>query len=1106
MNLQISTQHRSVFRSTAIFFTLLFAVGISRSAHAQNSQIEGTVTDEQKAVISDAQITITQVEKGTSQVGKSKSDGHYIFPLLVPGHYSIRVERDGFDVNVTRNVTVLTGSTSVVDVTLKLGQVNQTVDVSAEVPLIQTDSSSIHKVIENETVTNMPLLDRRASQLQRLSGFVVGQNSGSNSTFAIAGGRGGNANYSIDGGTSQNLLQGVPTLMFDPPVDSLQEFNLAISNYEAELGRTGGGVIQMTTRSGTNQLHGSLYEYFRNDAIQATPYFALSKAALRYNLFGGSIGGPIIKDRTHFFFTYEGTRRKGSNPVIVNVPTAAERTGDFSASSTVVKNPYTGLQAIGDDATPNKLPSSVLDPVGVKLAALYPDPNLPGTGANYAANNQTISNPNNYVVRIDHVFGKNDRIYGHLLAQTAHPETSPIFPIKGTDSYGNHGDQFYYGESATWLHNFSPTVINELRATFTQRKALAYSAGANTNLALQVGLTGTDASFFPTVTVNGLATLGYSQQERLQLPILSDEYIEHLSFSHGKHQFKAGIEWRTSKNSDVYRPSAGGAFTFTNIGVSDSVPLGSLANLLMGRVNSASIVDTLRLNTSAYSWAGFFQDDWRITPKLTLNLGIRYDVDTPRYEDQNRQNSFDPTITNPVSGTPGVVIFSGRNGLSKFAHRWDLHNFGPRFGFAYKVDEKSVIRGGAAILYPGEYDQATPIVASSGFSKTIDLSSPNAGAGTPAFLLKNNATDGTGTATVPTDAQLNNSFGAVPVGSKVLLAPEYFNRDRITGYLYQANLNVQRQLTPTLLVDIGYLGTFGHHLSATSNVNSNQVAPDKMGLLATTSNTQTLRPFPQFGNVGIIAKDYGASSYHGLNVGVQKRLSQGLQFGANYTWAKNIDNINARSNLGQTNGTVTDFYHPETWRGLSANDVRHRLIANGLYELPFGRNKLVNFQSTFLNQLVGGWTLGGIFEVHTGTPLEVSNATNNTGTYSTGSRPDIVGDPNNLSNSRPREQKIAKWFNTAAFSANPKFTFGNAPRSFGTGPGTTLLDASLLKEFGLSERTRLQFRTEAINLLNHANLANPNTSFGNGAFGKITGLQAGDNASRVLQFALHLGF
>jgi len=1089
---------------------IIFFFLASGALVAQSSQVSGTITDKQKAAISDTTVTLTQIESGEVHTAASTGEGYYSFPLLKPGHYDLRIGKDGFDTKVVSAVTVLTGNTSVVDVTLEAGRVDQVVSVEAQVPLLQSENAAIHQVVENETITNMPLLDRRSSQLQRLSGFVIGNGSGSSATFAIAGGRGNNANYLIDGGTAQNLLQGVPTLVFDPPVESVQEFNLALSNYEAELGRTGGGVVQMTTKSGTNEFHGSIYEYFRNDALQATPYFSTKKPVLRYNLFGGSIGGPIKKNKTQFFFTYEGRRQTTGTTKILSVPTLAELTGDFSAFSTPIIDPNTGVQAVYNGKL-NVLPPSELDPVGSKLAAFYPAPNVPGATPNinnFQANDPALTIVNAYVARIDHIFREKDRVFGHFLGQPDHTLTASIFPTPGTDNYGGLSHNYYYNASGTWYHTFSSAIINELRVTYTRRQGLSYSGGANTTLDAAIGLSGVNQSFFPTVSLSGLEPLGNtSQQERLQSPITSNEYVDSLSFQHGKHQYKAGLEWRTSDNVDNYKPTAGGSFTFNNTGVSTNAALGSLANLLLGRVASASLAETLTLDTKANSWGGFFQDDWRVTNNLTLNLGIRYDIDTPRYEKNNRQNSFDASAINPVSATPGVITFSGRDGLNRYANRWDLHNVGPRVGFAYKVDQKSVVRGGGAILFPGEYDAATPIVAYTGFSNAITLSSPNSGAGTPAFLLRNNATDGTGQASYPAASALNSSFGAVTVGSKVNTAPQFFGRNRITGYIYQTNLNVQREFWPNFLVEVGYLGTFGHHLASPNVMNINQVAPDRMNLLSTTKNTQTLRPFPQFGNVGILAVDQGQSSYNGFNIGVQKRYTHGLQFQGNYTWSKFIDNQVSRNELAgyPGNDTFTDYYNPQDRRGLSGNDVRNRLIANALYELPVGRGRLIDTRSHLLNGVLDNWTIGSIFEVHSGTALSVIDATNNTGTYSDGVRPNIAGDPNSLSSSRSRNQKVTEWFNTAAFTQNAAFTFGNAPRTFGRGPGTLLMDASLLKELKVRERTSVQFRAEALNILNHANLANPVTTFGSGTFGTINSLQS-VTTSRVLQLAVHIAY
>jgi hypothetical protein len=1095
------------------YYFLISGFGIllgSFPAFAQTSQVSGQVVDASHAVVAGADLTLTKVETGDTRHEHSTSEGYYSFPLLLPGHYDLKIEKAGYETQEQKGIIVETGAVSTVNAVLAVGAIAQTVSVDATVPLLQSQSSAVEDVVENQTIINMPLIDRRSSQLQRLSGFVVGNGTGSSATFAVGGGRGNNANYLVDGGNVQNLLLGVPTLMFDPPIESVQEFNLSISDYAAELGRSGGAVIQMTTKSGTNQFHGAVYEYFRNDDLQARPYFSKTNPELRYNLFGASLGGPIKKDKTQFFFNYEGRRQTSSVTQIVNVPAPAEITGDFSAFSTPITDPNTGKQAVYNGKL-NVLPPSELDPVALKLVSFYPAPNIPGAApnvSNFRANDPTQGIYDVYVARIDHVFGARDRIFGRFLAQTDHEPTASIYPTPGTDNYGVLAHNYYYNPSGTWYHNFSPTLINEFRFTYSRRQALSISAGANTNLASQIGIQGTNASFFPTVTLSGLAGFGNTnQQERLQTPINSNQYVDNISLQKGNHQYKIGVELRTSNNTDNYFPTAGGSFAFTNTGISTNAALGSLANLLLGRVNSATLQQAETLLTTSYSWGLFVQDDWRVTPTFTLNIGLRYDLDAPRVEEHNRQNSFDATALNPVSGTRGIITFSGINGVSKYANNWDFHNIGPHVGFAWTARPSTVLRGGGAILYPGEYDQATPIVAYTGFAKQISLSSPNAGQGTPAFLLKNNGTDGTGTATIPTTAQLTPGYGAVPVGQKVTQAPQYFQRDRVTGYLYQTSLNLEQQLGNQLLLTLGYLGTFGHHLSATNAENTNQVTPANMALLATTANTQILRPFPQFGNVSIIATDGGQSNYSALNAGIKKRYAGGFQFGINYTWSKFIDNQESRNELAAYPGTdaFTDYYNPQDRRGLSGNDIRNRVIGSALYELPIGQGKWIHPNSFILNQLIAGWTVGAISEIHSGTALSVVDATNNTGTYSDGVRPNLAGNPNGLSGSRPRAQKTAEWFDTSAFAQNPAYTFGNAPRTFGRGPALAATDASLLKDFRVAEVTTLEFRAEALNVFNHANLANPNTQFGNGAFGQVTGLQTG-NQSRILQLALHLAF
>jgi Carboxypeptidase regulatory-like domain/TonB dependent receptor len=1072
------------------YLLLLGVFAVTLGAYAQSSQVSGQIVDPAKAAIPGVSLTLTHVETGEQKHTLSSDAGYFSFPLLPTGHYELTAEKSGFESQRHTGIVVETGAITTVDVTLQVGEVAQTVSVAASIPLLQTESSAVAKVVENQTIVDMPLLDRRAAQLQRLNGYVVGNGSGSSATFATAGGRSNNGNYTIDGGNVQNALLGTATLYFDPPVESLQEFNVAISNYAVELGRTGGAVVQMTTKSGTNQFHGSAYEYLRNDVLQATPFFATNKSPLRYNLFGASLGGPLYRNKTYFFFNYEGFRQTAATTVVLNVPSPAEVRGDFSADSYKVIDPSTGQPFPG-----NILPTKDIDPVGARLAAFYPAPNVPGAPsgkANFVANDSAQTVTNTYVARVDHIFSDKDRIFGRFLADPSHVTTNSVFPTPGTDAYGNSNPTYYYNASATWYHNFSPNLINEARLTYSQRENVNISAGAHTTLASQIGLIGTDLDFFPLVAVNGLAPLGNTQQQRLQKPFIDSGVEDNVTWLHGNHQVKFGAALRYNLNVDHTSASPGGAFVFQN-----SVTGSSLANLLLGRTFSANRQDNEPLHSRANSWGLFIQDDWRVTPRLTLNIGLRYDLDLPRWEIHNRQNSFDPTTINPVSGTPGIITFAGIRGVSKYANTWDWDNFGPRLGFAFRADEKTVIRGGAAVLYTGEYDEATPLDAASGFSIQGSFSSPDNGV-TPPFYLR----DGMPAVNLPSPSQLTPGFGAVPVGKKVTTSVDYFKYNRATGYLYQASLDIQRQIGTNFVIDIGTLLTLGHHLPSPIHENINQVPTGLLG----PGNLQVKRPFPQFSNVALDSADIGDSIYNGGNIGIEKRYSAGLQFRANYTFSKFFDNLDARNELASYPGsnTFTNYYDPKSRWGLSGNDVRHRLVGGVVYDLPFGEGKTWASGSRWVNEIVAGWSSGVIGEIRSGTPLSPIELTNNTGSYSDGVRPDVVGDPA-LHGSRSRSEKLQKWFDTTAFQSPAKYTFGNASRTFGEGPGLVSLDASLLKSFRAGDKLNVQFRTEALNVLNHANFANPDTRNGSGTFGQVTSLVAGTQ-SRILQFGLHLAF
>src|SRR5258708_2368722 len=495
-----------------LMFLLSFfgADAASTTLQAQTSQVSGQIRDTSQAAIAAATVSLTRIETGDHRAVESTSEGYYSFPLWLPGHYDLKVEKDGFETQKQTGIVVETGNISTVNVALKVGSTTQTVDVAATVPLLQPESAAVAQVVENASITNLPLVDRRSAQLQRLNGFVVQTNSGASSSFAIAGGRSNNADYTIDGGTVQNLLISVPILIFDPPVESVQEFNVAMSNYSAELGRSGGAIVQMTTKSGTNSFHGSAYEYLRNTALQQQPEFATANPALHYNLFGVSLGGPIKKNKTQFFFNYEGRRQNVAFPEQLTVPNAQELTGNFNGiidpttgAQIVVKDPTTGLPFAN-----NQIPAASLDPVGLKLATFYPHVSA-GTNptAQFVVNDPARTVVDAYVGRIDHVFGDHDRLFGRFLIQTDHTNQASVFPIAGTDPLGYTVHDYYYNVSGNYFHNFTPNVINELRLTYTRRQYLYYSAGANSTLDSQIGLNTFDTNYFPTVNVAGLEGL-----------------------------------------------------------------------------------------------------------------------------------------------------------------------------------------------------------------------------------------------------------------------------------------------------------------------------------------------------------------------------------------------------------------------------------------------------------------------------------------------------------------------------------------------------------------------------------------------------------------------
>jgi hypothetical protein len=1067
---------------TSMPIRLLFLLSISCLLWSQSASLSGLVTDTSGAVVPEVKVQLTNPLTGETFAASTGSSGSYSIPLLKPGTYEMRVEQTGFKQFRRTGIVIETGVPSRADVQLEVGGVAETVTVEAEAPLLKTESSSVGNVVRRETIANMPLVGRRAASLARLSGFVVQNGTGSN--FTMAGGRGDNSNFTIDGGNAQNILLGVATLNFDPPIDSLEEFNVEVSNFKAELGRSGGGAVQMTTRSGTNQWHGSAYEFFRNDALDARNFFAARKPILRYNQYGGSFSGPVIKNRTFFFANSEWIPTRSGQTRLLSVPSVAEIGGVFANR---VNDPANGFAQFPN----NTIPASRMDPVGRAIAQYYPEPNVAGAGSrinNFRVNNPTGSDTNVVVTRIDHTFSSKDRIYFRYLHNLNSSFQKPVFR-DNTDQYGETVSQSYYSFSPTWIHSFSPTTILEARYSYDRRKFQPITASKGLGISEKIGLRGTNQLYFPRVNVTALESLGRGEHERIQSPIRGDQYTASVTKIAGRHTLKFGMEYRKSTNNDTPLGTAGGSFNFIPTGTNDA-----LASLLLGHVSAGSRDESKSIISNGKTLGLYAQTDWRVNSSLTLNLGLRWDVDTPRYESSNQQNSFDRNAINPVCNCPGVVTFSGVNGLSKYASGFDYNNFGPRVGFAWKLRDKWVVRGGGAILFVGQYDQATPLAVRGGFSTAVSVNSVDGG-NTAAMQMRNGLP--------PTVSnQLTAGFGAVPIGTNPVFAPEFFEPGpRPIPYMETFNLNIQRSLPGNMVVELGYLATLGHKLTVTGTRTINQVEPSRMRA----GNVQALRPFPQFSNVSVHSPTIGNSNYHGVNLRIEKRYSRGLQFGMNYTFAKLIDDVNSRNELGAT-PAIADFYNRRADRGLAGNSIAHRWIGNSVWELPVGKGRRVNITNPLLNAIAGGWSTGLILELRTGAPFGVVE-NNAAAIYNTAAavRPNVVADY--AANPAWRDNVLRQtFFNTASFAQPAPLTFGNAGRSVAFGPGAIIGDLSVLKDISMPwEGHKLQFRWESMNFINRANFGNPVTGRGNPNFGLITGL-IGGNQARINQLGLHYRF
>ena len=1069
-------------------------------------RITGRVTDPQGAVIPAAEVVAANEQTGVQTKAQSNESGLYVLPFLQPGKYGLMVTVQGFKRYERKGIVVETAEEIPLEIAMQLGELTETITISETTPLLESTTATVGQFVDSKVVSDMPLAGRRAMELVRLAGNVVFISYGDAGMpqFSLAGGRVRNQMFWLDGGNNQNMRLGVGQIDTDPPVEVIQEFRVLQNSYGAEFGGSAGGLVISSTKSGTNTIHGSGFEFFRNDALNGADFFAPTqgttkiKAPLRHNLFGGTIGGPIIRNRTHFFAGYEGTRRKTGSSQILTVPSVLQRQGDFSQTFDargVVIPIYDSLNNRQPFAG-NVIPSSRIDPVARQFVEYYPVPNrAPSNVAganNFAGNRAQVYRRDNVTARVDHVLSDANRLYFRFFINYQPYSFTSTYPKIEADPAANSPGQWEQNFMLADTHTFTPRLIMDLRYTFGNRKWHDKNPGIGSNIVETVGLKGVPTGSFPALNAAGVAGLG-NPSERRQFPIHHNQIVNSWTYVSGKHVFKAGGELRKSSNYEVNRGSISGTFGFatTGTGLPGNAQTGfGFATFLSGFVNSLSLRDTDPLDRYSWYLGWYVQDDWKVTPNLTLNLGLRWETDTPMTDTGDRMNSFSGDVINPVSGTPGIVRFAGVDGWPSSGYEADWNNFGPRFGFAWRPggSDKWVVRGGFGVFYEHPFGGGVPNVASLGFEKAADLSSPDNGV-TPAFYLRNGIQ---GLELKP--SVRNSSFGAVAAGRTPTTNVTFFERNRPSGYAQQFSLGIQRQLPGDVVFEISYMGNLNRKMPL-ENLTLNQVPAGKLG----PGNAQILRPFPQFNNVVSLVPPLGVNNYHSGTVRLEKRFTHGVSFLGTYTWARNLGNVNqtAGTDLGD-NQIYQDQYNRRIDKGPLAIDVVHRLAWSSVCDLPFGKGRRWMHNGAVAS-IFGGWTVGSIISLQSGGPFTVVTQTNSTNAFSAGAqRANVLRDGNLPAGQRT----VQRWFDTEAFAAPPAYTFGNAGRGVLRADGRSVFDFSIIKNFTFKESRYVQFRGELLNAFNHPDFMPPNHSLGSAAFGQVSA----NTPPRNVQFGLRIVF
>lgn len=1087
-------------------FALAAILALSSSLMPLWAQVEqgvvlGTVADQSGARIPDTPVVITNVSTNLTHTARTNSEGTFRSIPLRAGTYSVSVEAPVFKRLVRTGITLEIQSEVRLDLRLDLGDTTEQVTVSADATLLQTTESSRGQVIDNKKIVDLPLNGRDYLQLALLAaGTNVPPPGARFSGFSSSGFRVSHNNYLLDGmdnNSNQHAAQGRTPQVISPSIDAIQEFKVQTSNYSAEFGRNVGGVVNVVIKSGTNEFHGGAFEFLRNEAFNARNFFQspeAEKPVFRRNQFGGLLGGPIVRNKTFFFVNYEGTKEYTADTSQQTIATAAETRGDFSQSffnnaPTQIFDPAT-YNAATRARTPfanNLIPSTRIDPVAANVAAFSPAPNRDSIINNYFANPRSNATTHKGDLRIDHMIGDSDTIYGRYSKQNYFllPESGLPAPAfgGGDPAFNENLPQSFVISHG---HIFSPTLYNTLKVNWNQ---LLTNRGSplDRNMNQEIGLRGAneELSGFARFNMSGFAGLGPPANN----PQFSDSQTRQLTndllWNVGKHTVKMGVNLMFIQSPHLQAFQSNGVFTFNGnfTRQSSNNQFGnSYADFLLGIPFNSQLSTVAQGNQRRRIHAGYIQDDIRVTEKFTFNVGARYEYIGPWFEKYNHFANFD---IDSSRDNPQILLAKDGSIADRSTLRPDYNNFAPRVGFAYRLDDKTVIRSGYGMYYGG--------VDHIG-DRYLHASSP--------FFFQS----GFNTDSINPTILLRDGFPAGATSSRVTnLQTISQDRTNLSPYSQQWNFTIQREVAKDLSVEIGYTGTKGNRLLQRFDSNAPLPGP---------GNVNARRPVTQLAVPGLdyvvtpladtFRREFSANSnYHGMQVRVEKRMSAGLSFLASYGWSKAISDARGGADAGGTSSVgVQDRNNLQAERSLSDEHFPHRLVTSANYDLPWGRGRsLLADMPKWADLVIGQWAIGGILTLNSGRRVNVSVQGDpaNVGTSSF-ARPNMVAGEKPILPSG--ERSLDRWFNTDAFVRQPNFTFGNAPRNAIQAPGLKNLDFAIYKVFSVDERRTLQLRGEFFNFTNTPFFDAPGSTLGLAQFGVIN--SAAD--ARIVQIALKFNF